>query len=171
MPEHLHAVVYAAGNPILSPKELRSRERYKSPRIRRFLAALAESRYLDDPERVGELLSKAYGRDARPDEVSGYYTPLSPPGSALAIMNGYSAVWPPNPTGAQLRGVPTLILWGEKDAWVKPEVADRLQADLPDAQRVTIPGAGHLPMETHPGPTRDAVLAHFRRGAPVARTP
>ena len=36
---------------------------------------------------------------------------------------------------------------------------------------VSIPGAGHLPMETHPGPTRDAVLAHFRRGAPVAGTP
>ncbi len=169
MPEDLHAVVYVAGNPILSPKELRSRERYKSPRIRRFLAALAESRYLSEPARVGDLLSKAYGRKATDAEIQGYLTPLSPPGSALAIMNGYSAVWPPNSTGPQLQGVPTLILWGEKDAWVKPEVADRLQAALPEAKRVTIPGAGHMPMETHPGPTRDAVLAHFRRSARIAR--
>ncbi|MBP6597029.1 MAG: alpha/beta hydrolase [Arenimonas sp.] len=163
MPQELHAVVYVAGNPILSPKELRSRERYKSPRIRRFLAALAESRYLSEPARVGDLLSKAYGRKATDAEIRGYLTPLSPPGSALAIMNGYSAVWPPNPTGEQLQGVPSLILWGEEDAWVKPDVADRLQAALPQATRVTIPGAGHLPMETHPGPTRDAVLTHFRR--------
>lgn len=168
MAGEVQAVVYVAGNPILSPKELRSRERYKSPRIRRFLAALAESRYLGQPESVGDLLEKAYGRSPTQAEIAGYYAPLSPPGSALAIMNGYSAVWPPNPTGPQLAGVPTLILWGEKDEWVKPDVADRLQTALPDARRITIAGAGHLPMETHPEATLAAVLAHFQRPAPAS---
>jgi pimeloyl-ACP methyl ester carboxylesterase len=169
MPGEVAAAVYVAGNPILSDKELRSRERYKSPRLRRFLAGLAESRYLSSPERIGDVLSKAYGRPASDEEISGYLTPLQPPGSALAIMNGYSAIWPPNATGEVLDRTPTLIVWGEKDAWVKPEVAKRLQLALPSATRVTIAGAGHLPMETHARETADAVLARFHAAPPLAR--
>lgn len=159
-PADVTRVIYLAGNPIPSAKELRSRERFKSPRLRRWLAGLVESRYLRE-EKIGELLAKAYGRPATDAEVAGYLTPLRQPGTALAIMNGYAAHWPATPPGAALDRVPTLILWGEKDAWVKPEVADRLQAALPSARRVTIAGAGHCPMETHVAPTRDAVLAQF----------
>lgn len=159
--------VYLAGNPILSERELRSRERYRSPRIRRWLANLAESRYLDE-ERFGRLLARAYGRDPTPEEVAGYFEPLTTPGTALAIMTGYSAEFPVNPRGEELDRVPSLILWGEKDDWVKPEVADRLQAALPSARRVTIEGAGHAPMETHPEQTRAAVLALFRDAPAVA---
>ncbi|WP_460457205.1 alpha/beta fold hydrolase [Arenimonas alkanexedens] len=152
--------VYVAGNPILSARELRGRERYRSPRVRRWLASLVESRYLDE-DRFGKLLAKAYGRDPSAEEVAGYLTPLKTPGTALAIMTGYSAEFPVNPSGDQLDHVPTLILWGENDAWVKPEVADRLQAALPSARRVTIADAGHSPMETHPEQTREAVLKLF----------
>ncbi|HEU0153514.1 MAG TPA: alpha/beta hydrolase [Arenimonas sp.] len=163
-----HAV-YVAGNPILSERELKSRERYRSPRIRRWLASLVESRYLDE-DRFGKLLAKAYGRDPTAEEVQGYLSPLKTPGTALAIMTGYSAEFPVNPRGEELDHVPSLILWGENDAWVKPEVADRLQAALPSAQRVTIAGAGHSPMETHPDQTRAAVLARFRDAPAVAAT-
>lgn len=159
-PGDVARVVYLAGNPIPSARELRSRERFKSPRLRRWLAGLVESRYLRE-EKIAELLAKAYGRPATDEEVAGYLTPLRQPGTALAIMNGYAAQWPDTPTGAALDGIPSLILWGEKDEWVKPEVADRLQAALPSARRVTIAGAGHCPMETHVAQTRDAVLAHF----------
>jgi pimeloyl-ACP methyl ester carboxylesterase len=158
---------YVAGNPILSERELRNRERYRSPRIRRWLANLAEARYLDE-DRFGKLLAKAYGRDPTAAEVAGYLTPLKTPGTALAIMTGYSAEFPVNPRGDELDRVPSLILWGEKDAWVKPEVADRLQAALPSARRVTIAGAGHSPMETHPEQTRAAVLALFNARPAVA---
>jgi pimeloyl-ACP methyl ester carboxylesterase len=164
-PGEVASVVYLAGNPIPSAKELRSRDRFKSPRLRRWLAGLVESRYLSE-EKIGELLAKAYGRPATGAEVEGYLTPLRPPGTALAIMNGYAAQWPVTPAGASLDSVPTLILWGEKDEWVKPEVADRLQAALPSARRVTVAGAGHCPMETHVAQTLDAVLAQF---APVSR--
>lgn len=104
------------------------------------------------------------GREPRAEEVAGYLAPLQTPGTALAIMNGYAARWPETPRGEQLDRVPSLILWGEHDAWVKPEVADRLQAALPSARRVTVAGAGHCPMETHAGPTAEAVLAHFGAG-------
>jgi pimeloyl-ACP methyl ester carboxylesterase len=164
-PGEVSSVVYLAGNPIPSARELRSRERFKSSRLRRWLAGLVESRYLRE-EKIGELLAKAYGRPATDAEIAGHLTPLRQPGTALAIMNGYAAKWPATPTGDSLAGVPTLILWGEKDEWVKPEVADRLQAALPSARRVTIAGAGHCPMETHLAPTLDAVLAQF---APASR--
>jgi pimeloyl-ACP methyl ester carboxylesterase len=165
MQGEVDSVIYLAGNPIPSARELRSRERFKSPRLRRWLAGLVEKRYLHE-DRIAELLAKAYGRPATATEVEGYLAPLRAPGTALAIMNGYAAQWPATPTGAELDGVPTLILWGERDEWVKPEVADRLQAALPSARRITLAGAGHCPMETHLPQTLDAVLASF--GAPVA---
>ena len=168
MPGDVSRVVYLAGNPIPTAKELRNRERFKSPRLRQWLAGLLEKRYLRE-EKIAELLAKAYGRPASAQEVEGYLAPLRQPGTALAIMNGYAAQWPQTPTGTSLAGVPSLILWGENDQWVKPEIADRLQAALPSARRITIADAGHCPMETHLAPTRDAVLAHFAGGDTVAR--
>ncbi len=162
MPGEIASVTYLAGNPIPSAKELRNRDRFKSPRLRGWLAGMVERRYLRE-EKIAELLAKAYGRPASAAEVEGYLAPLRQPGTALAIMNGYAAQWPATPTGRELDGLPTLILWGGKDEWVKPEVADRLQAALPSAHRITIDDAGHSPMETHVAQTRDAVLAHFAR--------
>ena len=98
----------------------------------------------------------------------GWNSAIGASGTALAIMTGYSAEFPVNPRGEELDRVPSLILWGEKDAWVKPAVADRLQAALPSARRVTIEGAGHAPMETHPEQTRAAVLALFRDAPAIA---
>jgi pimeloyl-ACP methyl ester carboxylesterase len=162
-------VVYIAGNPILSARELRARERYRSPRFRRFIAGLVEGRYLDHPERIAALIERAYNREPRPEEVAGYLAPLQTPGTALAILTGYSAQWPPAADAARLDRVPTLVVWGEDDRWVKPEVAKRLRGDLPSARWVTIAGAGHAPMETHPAQTAEAVLEQFNRQDLAAR--
>ncbi len=168
-PGRAQSVVYIAGNPILSARELRGRERYRSPRFRRFVAGLVESRYLGNPERIASLIERAYNREPRPEEVAGYLAPLQQPGTALAILTGYSAQWPPAADAARLDRVPTLVVWGENDRWVKPEVAQRLRSDLPSARWVTITGAGHAPMETHVARTADAVLEQFRRaGSPSA---
>lgn len=168
-PELAQSVVYIAGHPVLSAREVRSRERYKSPRFRRFIAGLVESRYLEHPERVAELIERAYNREPSAEEVSGYLTPLQQPGSALAILTGYSAVWPPPADPARLDRVPTLVIWGEDDRWAKPDAAGRLRADLPSARWVIIAGAGHAPMETHVAATRDAVLSQFGANAVAAR--
>lgn len=42
---------------------------------------------------------------------------------------------------------PTLIIWGEDDAWVPIEQGEVLRDLLPQAQWVTLPQVGHLPME------------------------
>ncbi|NLI69509.1 MAG: alpha/beta hydrolase [Firmicutes bacterium] len=57
---------------------------------------------------------------------------------------------------AQLLGsveIPALIMWGEKDAWIAPELADRFEQDLPDARLITYENAGHIPMEEVPEDT------------------
>ena len=45
---------------------------------------------------------------------------------------------------------PTLVMWGEEDSWVPPEIARKFMRDLPDARLVTYPGVGHVPMEEIP---------------------
>lgn len=166
-PAGVAAVAYLSGNPIPSARELRNRERFRSPRLRQWFAAMVERRYLRE-DRLGELLAKAYGRPPHPEEVAGYLAPLRTPGTALAIVNGYAAAWPPVPEGRELDRVPSLVLWGERDAWVTPEAIRRLLAALPSARPVSLADAGHCPMETHAAPTRDAVLAHFAAAPPLA---
>jgi pimeloyl-ACP methyl ester carboxylesterase len=46
--------------------------------------------------------------------------------------------------------VPTLIVWGEHDTLLTPEVGERLHRKLPHALFVVIPGAGHNPMWDRP---------------------
>jgi len=45
---------------------------------------------------------------------------------------------------------PARIIWGERDAWLDPAVARRLQELLPDSDLTLIPEAGHFVMEDAP---------------------
>jgi pimeloyl-ACP methyl ester carboxylesterase len=52
--------------------------------------------------------------------------------------------------GRRLGGVraPTLLIWGERDAWYPLPAAERLRHAIPGARLVTLAGAGHaLPLE------------------------
>ncbi|GAA2801208.1 alpha/beta hydrolase [Saccharopolyspora taberi] len=46
--------------------------------------------------------------------------------------------------------MPVRILWGEDDRWQPLSYARRLAADIPGAELVTVPGAGHFLMEDRP---------------------
>ena len=56
--------------------------------------------------------------------------------------------------------VPTLVLVGERDYADFHAIADRLAAELPDARRATVSGAGHLPSLEQPE-AFDAVVLPF----------
>ncbi|HEY0417632.1 MAG TPA: alpha/beta fold hydrolase [Gaiellaceae bacterium] len=43
-------------------------------------------------------------------------------------------------------GVPTLLVWGERDRLVPPELAPVWQAAIPHARLALVEGAGHVPM-------------------------
>jgi pimeloyl-ACP methyl ester carboxylesterase len=68
-------------------------------------------------------------------------------------------------TRATLPGVvvPTLILAGEHDRIVPPESAAALQAAIPGARLVIIPGTGHLSGQEDPA-TYNAALRDFLAG-------
>ena len=52
---------------------------------------------------------------------------------------------------------PTLILWGEEDAWISVEKGHQLQRMIPRSGLRTIPGSGHLVIEENP----DILNAHI----------
>jgi pimeloyl-ACP methyl ester carboxylesterase len=58
---------------------------------------------------------------------------------------------------------PTLIIWGERDRLVPPEVGEQLRSVVPNAELATIRGAGHLPMWERPAEFNRLVLEFLRR--------
>jgi pimeloyl-ACP methyl ester carboxylesterase len=53
---------------------------------------------------------------------------------------------------------PTLIIWGEKDAWIPVSNAYRFKEEIRGAELKVFVGAGHVPMEEIPTETVSAAL-------------
>ena len=61
-------------------------------------------------------------------------------------LGGSGAAPPEGTAGAGgRRPPPTLIIWGERDPWYPPALADAYAAHLPGARIERIPDAGHWP--------------------------
>jgi pimeloyl-ACP methyl ester carboxylesterase len=56
--------------------------------------------------------------------------------------------------------VPTLVVWGEASHPAVRRVNDLLSRYIPQADRVTIAGAAHFMIATHPKPFADLVARH-----------
>jgi 3-oxoadipate enol-lactonase len=69
------------------------------------------------------------------------------------------------PASARLADVqvPTLVVTGDEDLGDIHEIADRLVAEIPHAERATIPNAAHLPSLEQPDEFDRVVLAFFRK--------
>lgn len=113
---------------------------------------------LADFDEMGRLLGTAYARKASREETMGYFAPLQIPGTAAAVMRFFTLAGDGGMPALSRLAMPALVVWGDKDSWVRPDRGDRLVRELPDASLVTIRGAGHCPMETHPSETEKAVL-------------
>jgi pimeloyl-ACP methyl ester carboxylesterase len=64
---------------------------------------------------------------------------------------------------------PTLLIWGDRDALVPPAWGPTLQAELPDARLLYLPGAGHVVQYDRAGPFNEATLAFLAGQEPSAR--
>ena len=42
--------------------------------------------------------------------------------------------------------IPTLVVWGEKDQVIKPETTELIKDIIPQAEVITMPNIGHVPM-------------------------
>jgi len=110
------------------------------PSLPRALHATALSRMYGDPRRVA------------PDALDGYTRGLNL-GSVEHVL-GIVRSWTDDMTAlrsslAGLRGLPTLLIWGEKDRAVGV-VSGRRLAELLGARLIVLPGVGHIPFAELP---------------------
>lgn len=90
----------------------------------------------------------------RPDVVEEYARPLRTAEGRYALAKTAEQLIPKNIDAIlgklKLVTVPTLLVWGENDRIVPPDVGRRLERDLPQAMLRLIPRCGHLPFEEQP---------------------
>jgi pimeloyl-ACP methyl ester carboxylesterase len=148
-----------------------------SPHPRRFLdamrrpAQLARSWYFLVfglpwlPERLlaardWRALRRDFARDARPGaftpaDLERYVEAWSQPGALTAMLNYYRAVVrrPPSRAAARIRPVqaPTRVIWGERDRYLDPGLAEPPRDEVPNLERVIrLPGASHWVQHDEP---------------------
>jgi pimeloyl-ACP methyl ester carboxylesterase len=108
---------------------------------------------LANDDRNASTIKSAWfdGSQVTPDVLSGYRRALQTPEwdiSLLALLrDGMSSN-----LGARLKDLtaPTLIVWGERDTWISPENAPKLNQDIAGSQLEIIEDAGHVPHEEKP---------------------
>lgn len=60
--------------------------------------------------------------------------------------------------------MPVRLLWGAQDTWQPLHYAERLAADIPDAELVVVEDGGHFLMEDQPARVRDELLDFLATG-------
>ena len=83
-----------------------------------------------------------------PEEIDRYIEAWSQPGAASGMINYYrsSVRTPQKQAEAALRPIkaPTLVIWGQQDAYLRPELAEPEHDDVPNLDRVErLPDASH----------------------------
>ena len=94
------------------------------------------------------FLQAAHPDAYTPQEIERYVEAWSQPGAATAMINYYRASVRQSPkrAEAQLRPIqaPTLVIWGQRDRYLGPELAEPDRADVPNLDRVErLPDASH----------------------------
>ncbi len=129
---------------------------FRVPGVRALARAWIRSR-LSDPRRFAAMQAEAYGREPDAEEFLGYWAPLSSPDASEALVAwAWRGAFGPGPDPRAL-ALPTLLLWGSKDAWVPLANGEALAAAIPGARFEVIEGEGHCVVETA-GAAVDALL-------------
>ena len=83
--------------------------------------------------------------------VNRYYDLMLAPGVRGAILGRMqqTVLKDPVPSLASIQ-VPTLLIWGEKDAFIPISNSNDYLKVMPNAKRVSLPNIGHLPQEERP---------------------
>ena len=116
--------------------------------VNRWLQVALE-RFLLNESSIKRFLTSAYGRTPGPEEIKGYLTPLTLPGTAGALAGFVKTAR--NEDANLLKGISTPIfaIWGSEDTLVPLNQSARLREIRPDISLSVIAGAAHCPMETH----------------------
>jgi epoxide hydrolase 4 len=105
-----------------------------------------------------------------PEEMDRYVEAWSQPGAAAGMINYYRAsVRQKNPE-AQLRPIsaPTLVIWGQRDRYLGPELAEPDHDDVPNLDRVErLPDASHWVHHDEPERVTQLLIDFFAPARPA----
>ena len=110
-------------------------------------------RYFFSKDFLAMNLEPAYANPNTLNEalVTRYYDLMLAPGVRGAILARMqqTVLQDPVPSLASIQ-VPTLLIWGEKDAFIPISNSNDYLKVMPNAKRVSLPNIGHLPQEEQP---------------------
>jgi epoxide hydrolase 4 len=115
-------------------------------------------------------------RDARPpftkEQMDRYIEAWSQPGAASGMINYYrsSVRTSPKKAEAQIHPIsaPTLVIWGEKDRYLEPQLAEPEHDDVPNLDRVErLPDASHWVHHDEPDLVSKLLIDFFAPALPT----
>jgi pimeloyl-ACP methyl ester carboxylesterase len=110
-------------------------------------------RYFFSKDFLAMNLEPAYANPGTLNDalVTRYYDLMLAPGVRGAILARMqqTVLQDPVPSLASIQ-VPTLLIWGEKDAFIPISNSNDYLKVMPNAKRVSLPNIGHLPQEEQP---------------------
>ncbi len=111
-----------------------------------------------------QLLLSGYKQQPDTNDITGYMMPLRLPGTIEAIVSLFSNCREVVPLNSNsLKQIPVLAVWGTKDSWTPPRYAKTIKTYVPQMELHLINGAGHMPMETHPGEFNGILVEFLNR--------
>ncbi|EFJ51431.1 hypothetical protein VOLCADRAFT_103462 [Volvox carteri f. nagariensis] len=128
------------------------------------------------PARIREVLQLVYVDHTSIDDdlVTSIETPAQDPAaSEVFFLVSHSTRGPPRYVDdllEQLGGVPLLLLWGDKDPWITPAKATKIQSLYPSAVKVGL-DSGHCPHDDTPDQANKALLQWLESLPPIDDIP
>jgi pimeloyl-ACP methyl ester carboxylesterase len=114
---------------------------------------------------VGDTAPGTFSRE----EITSYKEAIGKPGALTAALNWYRGLGFQGERGlfagtAMRCEAPTLLLWGEDDRYLGPELVDGTEAFVPDLTVRRLPGVSHWVQHEAPDEVNRALLDHFVAG-------
>jgi epoxide hydrolase 4 len=167
-------IILNAPHPAAYWREMRSwGQRLKSWYVLFFQAPALPEQVLGagDYDLISRLLRRQpVHREAfTPEDVRRYKQALARPGALTAALNYYRALRHPasrTPHDGAPINVPTLLLWGERDAYLSLRLTENLNAWVPNLRVVRISDASHWVQNDTPERV-NRLMIDFLRGIPV----
>ena len=97
-------------------------------------------------------------------DVARYRHALAQPGALTAAINWYRAAFrrPPRPDEDALCATPTLVIWGERDAFLGPRLTEGLEQWAPNLRVERIPDASHWVQNDAPERVNELMIEFLR---------
>src|SRR5262249_29327738 len=94
-------------------------------------------------------------------DIQRYVDAIARPGALSAALAYYRQLWRAMPQLSPMRVItaPTLVLWGELDPYLGPELADGLDPWVADLRIQRFPTAGHWLNQQEPARVNEALQA------------